>query len=372
VVLVDKNIFPRDKPCGGALSALAVDCLTGMGLDGWAQRYPAWQELRFFGPRGRQVGLDMRGRRRGGYFIPRFELDAALCEAATGAGVRLLQGVPVTGASIEARWVSLQAAGDVPRAKILILAEGAVTALADSLRLTKYGPNYMAVRAIYQYEGPAAAELHFLPGVLPCTAWAYPAGAGRVSVGLAGELRDINAGRLNLEAALADFVERHALGGALAGKEAVVPLAAAPIRSRLGSVRPYGTRVLLAGEAAGVVHPMTLQGIGAAMESGRIVAQHALYALEKGQFGARDLSAYALALQRRFGVEYRAARVLNILLHSERVIERLIGRAQRDPGFASLMASVYVGTQSALGTLTPANLGRYLMWWRQPRRRRRG
>jgi flavin-dependent dehydrogenase len=107
------------------------------------------------------------------------------------------------------------------------------------------------------------------------------------------------------------------------------------------------------------------------MESGRVAAQHGLYALEKGRFSASDLSAYGKALKRAFGVEYRAARFLRELLRSERVLERIVGRAQRDTNFASLIGNLFMRTQSTLGTLTPANLIRYAMWWRTPRRRRR-
>jgi len=126
--------------------------------------------------------------------------------------------------------------------------------------------------------------------------------------------------------------------------------------------------VLVAGEAAGVVHPLTLEGIGASMESGRVAAQHALYALEKGRFTTADLSAYSRALRRVFGVEYRAARFLRELLRSERVLERIAGRAQRDPGFAGLIAGLFTRSQSTLGALTPANLLRYLVWWKGPAR----
>ena len=87
----------------------------------------------------------------------------------------------------------------------------------------------------------------------------------------------------------------------------------------------------------------------------------------KGASSAADLAAYGRALRRRFEIEHRTARTLRAALHSERVLERIVGRAQRDAGFAALLVNLVQGKQSTLGALTPANLLRYLMWWRTPR-----
>lgn len=371
VALIDRHQFPRDRVGGSAISVLAQDCLTGMGLTQWAQGYPASREVSFFGPRGTLARLQLPPDRRHALFIPSAELDGALVRAVVAIGVTMMLGTEVVGVHTGAKAVHVHTTGPKLSAQLLVLAEGSQAAIAASLGLVKRDPDFMAIKAQYLYEAGGAAEFHYLPGVLPCPAWALPAGQGFVSVGVSANAGDVRNGRTDLHSLLARFTANQVYGGMLTASEPVRGPTITPIRSSLSSVVPFSERVLLTGEAAGVVHPLTMESIGAAMESGRIVAQHALYALQKQRLSAADLSAYARALRRRFLVEHRAARLLRALLYSERVLERIVGRAQRDPRFALMAANLFIGTQSSLGALTPANLGRYLTWWREPRRRSR-
>ncbi|MHB0875132.1 MAG: NAD(P)/FAD-dependent oxidoreductase [Anaerolineae bacterium] len=355
---------------GGAVSALAVDCLAGMELLPWLGQYPQCRRVVFGGPRGSLAGHDVPAGSASAYFVPAHDLSAALIGAAQAAGVDVSLGVEVTGLATEAAGVQVQTDRGVTAARLVVLAEGAEGHLASSLNLFARSPDFLAVQAEYAHDNDRVAELHYLPGTLPCLAWAYPGAPATVTVGLSAYSSAVEGGKVLLAQALDAFVSQRACGGLGAAARRTTPNLL-PVRSGLESVVPFAARVLVAGEAAGVVHPLTLEGLGAAMESGRIAAQHGLYALEKGRFAATDLSAYSRALRRRYGVEHRTARTLRAALHSERVLERIIGRAQRDPGFAALMVGLFQGKQSTLGALTPANLIRYLMWWRTPGGRRR-
>jgi flavin-dependent dehydrogenase len=85
-----------------------------------------------------------------------------------------------------------------------------------------------------------------------------------------------------------------------------------PLRTDLRGTRPYGQRVLVAGEAAGLVNPLSGEGIAYALESGEMAATHARRALENGDFSETTLSAYGRALHRRYGADHQAARFLRI------------------------------------------------------------
>jgi menaquinone-9 beta-reductase len=302
--------------------------------------------------------------------VPMGDLSAALLGAARAAGVDVTLGVDVSAIAVEPDRVRLHTDRGVTEARLVVLAEGAEGHLASSLNLFARAPDFVAAQAEYEHDGDAIAELQYLPGTLPCLAWAYPSVPGHVTVGLSAYASAVESGKVWMAQALNEFASQRACGGLGESARLTTPNLVR-VRSGLDSVVPFAARVLLAGEAAGVVHPLTLEGLGAAMESGRIAAQHGLYALEKGRFAASDLAAYGRALRRRFEVEHRTAHSLRAALHSERVLERIIGRAQRDPGFAALMVNLVQGKQSTLGTLTPANLLRYLWWWRTPRGRSR-
>jgi menaquinone-9 beta-reductase len=355
---------------GGAMSALALDCLAGMDLMPWLAQYPLCRRVVFVGPRGSLAAYDVPQGAHSAVFVPASDLSAALLGAAQSAGVAVSLGVDVSALTVERERVLLHTDRGVTAARLAVLAEGAEGHLAASLSLFARPPDFVASEADYEHDGGAVAELQYLPGTLPCLAWAYPSLPGTVTVGLSAYASAVESGKVWMAQTLNEFASQRAYGGLGEGKRLNTPNLVR-VRSGLDSVVPFAARVLVAGEAAGVVHPLTLEGLGAAMESGRIAAQHGLYALEKGRFAASDLAAYGRALRRRFEVEQRTARSLRAALHSERVLERIIGRAQRDPGFAALIVNLVQGKQSTLGALTPANLLRYLWWWRTPRGRRR-
>ncbi|NPV06536.1 MAG: NAD(P)/FAD-dependent oxidoreductase [Anaerolineae bacterium] len=366
VALVDSGELGGERPAGGFCSALAQDCLDGMRLGEWAAGHQRCREMRFVGPRGTVASWQPGS--RASLIIPRAELESVLLRACSSAGVRLYPDTRVRGIEVGSDSVVARSSGpSLPAACLVILAEGSRPDLAASLGLVRRDPDFVSMHTLFEYDSNGVAEIHYLPDLLPSVAWALPAGPGLMDLSVSALSR--GAKGYELLAGLRQLSDRRAFDGALAGRRPLRSPRVRFLRSGLNSVVPYGERVLLAGDAAGVVHPLTLEGIGAAMESGRVAAQHGLYALEKGRFSGADLSAYAKALQRSFGVEYRAARFLRELLRSERVLERILGRAQRDRNFASMIGNLFMRSQSTLGTLTPANLARYLMWWRTPRRR---
>jgi len=371
VALVDAQPNTVDGSGCCAISALARDCLTGMGLAQWVDNHPPTSEVSLWGPRGSRARLRLPAGRRTAVFIPRGELNAKLVATAAEAGVSLQADTLVQGVTSEVDGVRLRAALELPKARLAILAEGAAAPLAASLGMVRRGPDFLSLHAEYAYDAAGATEFHYLPKALACVAWAFSCGSGIANVGVSTSARDVREGKTDPEALLDEFAATRAFGGALSGKRRLSAPVLSSIRCWLESVIPYGERVLLAGAAAGVTHPLTFESLGTALESGRIVAQHALYGLEKRRLSATDLSAYLPALQRRFAMEHRPARVLRAMLYSERVLERIVGRAQRDPGFAFLIANLFLGSQSTLGALTPANLARYLVWWRTPRKRAR-
>ena len=73
-----------------------------------------------------------------------------------------------------------------------------------------------------------------------------------------------------------------------------------PIRTDFQRSTTIGDRMLLVGEAAGLVNPFTGEGIDYALESARIASESLLACFERGSFSRRSLARYDLALRRRF------------------------------------------------------------------------
>ena len=365
VVLLERDTFPRDKPCGDGVSARSLAVLARTGLAGWASRFPTPEILRFTSPDGHV--LDVRPKTGDGYCygrtIPRRLLDARLAQAAVEAGARLVEGTRVRSVvRIDGR-TRVIADGLEVAAQLVILSDGSRAPITRRLGLTSGPAELVAVRQYFVGDvGPEERmEIHFEQPVVPHYTWLFPLGDGRVNVGTATYTRRARRGDINLREALARFVAGHPVAeGRLARAEPVGPVRGHPLRTRLDSTRTHAERVLVAGDAAGLVNPLSGEGIAPAMESGELAAARALVALEAGDFSAQALAPYSQALGARYGADQRAARILRLALNAPRLLNRIFRRLRQDDELALLIGYIIIGHRSPRLALRPTTLLRLL------------
>ena len=259
VLLVDKATFPRDKPCGGGLTLRAVRQLpvdprpvVEHEVDRMAFRL-SWRS--HFERRSKRGPFVLMTQRR--------LLDQYLAEQAVAAGADFRDGVRVT----DVAEGSLQVDGDQVEAGIVIGADGANGTAARSLGLG--GPIAHGVafegNAPFEerYRGLAVIELGTIPGGY---GWVFPKG-DHVNVGVGGW----EAEGPRLRDHLAELCRRHGID--YDGLEGVrghrLPL------RRDGFVVARG-RALLVGDAAGLVDPLTGDGMYEAFVSARLAAEASL------------------------------------------------------------------------------------------------
>jgi geranylgeranyl reductase family protein len=248
-LLIDKACFPRDKPCGGGLTLRAVRELP-VDPAPVVEHEVDRMEFRL----GRRSRFERRGRR--GPFVlmtQRRRLDHYLAQQAAGAGADFRDGVKMPLESIDA--------------EVVVGADGANGTTAKAFGLG--GPIVHGVayegNAPYddRYKGLALIELGSIPGGY---GWIFPKG-NHLNVGVGGwesegpHLRDH----------LAALCRRHAIDvdtlQGLRGHRL-------PLR-RAGFVLARG-RALLVGDAAGLVDPLTGDGLYEAFVSARLAAEAAL------------------------------------------------------------------------------------------------
>ncbi|HVN65655.1 MAG TPA: NAD(P)/FAD-dependent oxidoreductase, partial [Methanomicrobiales archaeon] len=116
--------------------------------------------------------------------------------------------------------------------------------------------------------------------------WVIPSGTGRARVGLCGEG--------DLRQRLADLLRPHE-GGVLDMVSGALPL------GPLG--RTYGSRALVAGDAAGMAKPTSGGGIYTGVRAARHAAAVAAECCRKGSFRDRDLAPYERRWREDFGRE---------------------------------------------------------------------
>jgi geranylgeranyl reductase family protein len=366
VVLLERATFPRDKACGDGMSAHGLAVLKRTGLEEWASRFTAPEVLRLSSPDG-QV-LDVRPKPINGHcygrIIPRRLLDAQLAQAATEAGARLLEGTRVQ--SVEranGHPLRIVAEGVTVEAQIAILADGSNAPVTRQMGLVQEPPELIAIRQYFAGDaGPSKRmEIHFESWISPGYTWVFPVSDGRVNVGTGTFIRRVQQNGVALKDILARFTSDPTVAEKrLAQAEPVGSVQGHPLRTQMKDTRTHAERVLVIGDAAGLVSPLSGEGIAHAMESGEMAAVHTLRALAAGDFSAQALAPYTRALKARYAADQRAARFLQRALHTPRLLNRIFCKLRRDEELAMLIGFIILSHKSPCLALRPATLLRLL------------
>jgi geranylgeranyl reductase family protein len=295
--LIDARRFPRDKVCGDALIPDSQSVLAEVGLLDEVRRVShTCPALRVIAPGGRDVRLAVPF-----LTVRRERFDALLVEYAAAAGATVEVG-KATGPLRDAKGAVIGAAldgGAERRARITVLATGAAAGpLADFGVLTRAWPSAFAMRCYVR--APALPEdalvIDFERGLVPGYGWIFPMGQGEANIGV-GVFVDSARPKKNLRGLYDRFVhECPAARSVLAGATPIGPPTGAQLRCGLEGARSHAAGLLVAGEALGATYSLSGEGIGKAMETGRIAARVAIAALARGRTDAEALGAFDTAL----------------------------------------------------------------------------
>jgi geranylgeranyl reductase family protein len=287
VLLVDRERFPRDKPCGGGLTYRAVRQLpvsVEPVVEDTVRRFQlGFRYGRSFERRTEEPLILMTQRRR---------LDAYLAEQAAAAGADFRDGVRATALEADDQGVTVRFDGSAASAPVAIGADGVNGLTVRTLGLVgrrEHGValegNVSHVHAREDYRGRAVVELGAVPGGY---AWVFPKG-DHVNVGVGGWESEAPRLRAHLERACGEY-------GTPAERLESVRGYRLPMR-RPGD-RARSGRVLLVGDAAGLVDPLSGDGMYEAFVSARLAAECVL----RG-----DLDGYEPALDRELARAFAAS-----------------------------------------------------------------
>lgn len=373
VLLLDRAVFPRDKTCGDGLTPRAIRPLARLGVlaDLQAQGHGEVRGARLVAPNGHV--WDMRfadydlGLPTFGLVIPRHTLDETLLRRAIADGARFRAAAEVTGplrgprAAGRATVVGVVGKrGGEPFqvcARLTVLATGAAIGLLRAFGvLSAMPPGVNAIRGYFAGvpDLEDRFEFYFERDLAPGYAWVFPVGADRANIGL-GVFALGRGGRANnLRARLAEFMQRHPR---LRNATPVGPTRGYPIRIDFPDHPVIGDGFLVVGEAAGLVNPVTGEGIDLALESAEIAAEAIHAALTAGDTTRRGLRPYERVLYGRYAGFFRGVRLLLRLATGPRALNILIRQAAHRPRLARTIAGINLGVASPWLAFMPWT------WW---------
>jgi geranylgeranyl reductase family protein len=262
VLLADRARFPRDKPCGGGLTGRALrhaPCDVTPVVEHTVDRMVLRLAYkRRFARRSSPPLILMTQRRR---------LDAHLAEQAASLGADFRDGARVDDLQLEDERVLATVGGSPVEASFLVGADGANGVVAGAA-----GVGDGIVRGVAlegnapwtdldprPYSGTAWVELGVVPGGY---AWVFPKG-DHGNIGVGGWLSEGPKLRSHLDV----LSRRHGLD-----PERLRDVRGHRLPMRRLGAEPARGRVLLVGDAAGLVDPLSGDGIYEAWVSARLAA----------------------------------------------------------------------------------------------------
>ncbi len=302
--LIDRDVFPHSKPCGGAVSEQALSY-----LDFTLPSQIAEQEC--FGARihYQDRSIKITKQHRIAVLVSRDKFDSFLLEKAIECGAQFFPNERCTALTVHPDVAEVRTDMSVYQARYVIGADGVHSIVAGTVR-PRFTCEDVAIALVGQ-GAPASAhqddkslrghlEMHF--GVAPRGyGWVFPHRRYR-SVGIMGT-------------ASKSFRHQDALAGFSRGL-------GIPLGEVRGHLIPLGGmkrtiqsgRILLIGDAAGFADPFHGEGISYAILSGKLAAQAVSDIIRAGMSEDAALSWYRDQCERRIRKKLRVALVMSKLI----------------------------------------------------------
>jgi len=365
-LLLDKSAFPRDKPCGGGISARVIQRFPY--LEAALAEIPVNRVNKVYLESPAGFAVDYRSDHPLYLMIRRCEFDNLLFSLArmhvefrAPALVRKVAVGPA-GATVTAE---IEGETREHGCKLVLGCDGAnsIVARASELRSgsiqNEYAIDMMEETPYEELNLPDRDRMYVYYRIRSHYGYGYVfPKASHVNLGVGFKL-DYYLSKLRGEhyAHHSSFIEGLASKQLITGRSNRANFRAFPLPISGPLPRTHADRVLVSGDAGGFVNALTAEGIYYAMVSGEHAARTAIAAVKANDFASRTLGRYEQSWKQEIGVELeKSVRFQKLLLSDSNRIDRVIKAASRNPMLADLLA------RYATGSLPHDQFKRALIW----------
>ncbi|MDQ3636950.1 MAG: NAD(P)/FAD-dependent oxidoreductase [Actinomycetota bacterium] len=371
VLLLDRQSFPRDKACGDGLMPHASEELTLMGLGDWLDEpeHGKFSGFSFYTQTAylrQKVPPTLHGPH--GYVIPREETDARLLGRAEEAGADFRSGVRAAKLlrSSAGNVTGVEAVADGEKvlyeAPLVVAADGVGGFAGEGMKARQ---NSVARRQYFRnVSGPNKEDLHiFITKDMnergAGYGWVFYFGDGRANVGAGVSTKTLDRTGRNLKDYFDRFLEEPELTGWLEGAEPEGPAKSWSLKMGMWGAKRHAQGLMTVGDAASMIHPISGEGVGYAIESGRLAAAWAHEAHSRGDYSARVLKGYATQLRQKRAREHLSGYALTNLVPNLQMIEPFFKACEKDPDACRALIEGFTGDTPVYNLLKhPKSLGR--------------
>jgi len=367
IALLEKDVFPREKICGDALSGKvtsilkrmpdrifsdfieSVDKLPAMGIRFYSPDMN-YVDLPYIAPKPEEKGRDASGfpEHAPGYLCRRYDFDDFLIRHCRRySNISIHENTAINNVFIENGTVTAVAANETYTAKMILGADGVHSVVRRSLTGYKENKKHicLGIRAYYENvipgEEPGFAELFFLRELLPCYFWIFAMPGNRFNVGLGMMQSTVTSRKIKLSKVLDDILKNHPLiSPRFKQAKMVSPLGAHSLPMHMQPETLSGDNFLMLGDAASLVDPFLGEGIGNAMASGEVAADIVSSCFGQNRFDAEFLSRYDQRIKNRILTDFGYSDIIRRFARSAPLINFIVKRASRSKSLNNLLQSM--------------------------------
>ena len=336
VLLIDPS-HPREKPCGGGVTGRALG-LVAQSVDLRNLPGVAIRSARFTASSTSAVA-DVPLDQRALFVASRLDFDGLILDAARRAGARLLSARATDVRRVRDGF-EIETSAGLCRAARLVGADGANSLVRRRLA-SQFRRDQLSIATGFFAHGTTSDQIAIeLVASPPGYLWSFPRPT-HLAIGICAQA-DAGSSAHTLRAVVADWIRRTQTTNPAPLEPYSWPIPSLSVAD-FERLQPSGPDWYLVGDAAGLVDPITREGIYFALLSGQWAADALMSA------DANPPRRYTIQVRDEIGLELaRAARLKTVFFrpHSTRL---MIDALQRSAGLTRLMADLVAGRQDYSG-----------------------
>lgn len=377
VLLIEKDVWPRDKICGDAVGGKSLSHVKALGVKEILESTPHFRVtgIKFSSPNGKEVRVALPEedvqKLEAGYSLPREQFDYLLFrntqELVRNAGGHVIQDGEVRQVILkddQAIGVQVRIGGRNGEvisyfSEEIIGAAGYRCPVAKTL-VEKIHDEKMLDRRHYcggyrEYwenvkgcEGNVGdIEIHFVDTVIPGYFWLFPVSQNVTNVGIGMVMSLMDKQGKKLKAMQKDVIENHPIFSPRfkdanfiegSGKGWQLPFGSPRKGADMQPRRMAGNNIRLVGDAASLVDPFSGEGVGNALLSGKLASDHIIE--------QRPYEEYQKEIWEVLGPELTNSLRMQNMSRKKWLINWFVGKASKKPEIQEMMTEMIASKET--------------------------
>ncbi|HAL81279.1 MAG TPA: NAD(P)/FAD-dependent oxidoreductase [Mucilaginibacter sp.] len=379
VILIDYQDFPRDKVCGDFVGPIGIKELNTIGFTSNTEFHKTnvIKEAAVFldgKPLIKKNIPHITDLPDHGRVVPRMLLDNWIVEEAVKAGVRLITPCRLNNFEVFNNGVvsfcKMGGKNISFTTKFLAGADGSSSTTARIVNGSKPDARdiIVAVRAYYENINciSGQAELYFTSKSFPGYYWLFPTGPTSANIGVGMVLDNFPDGEIDLPELLKDLVasdetlKRKIGGGELKGK-----VLAWPLSTYNPDAKIISERVILTGDAAGLINSLNGEGIQYALLSARWASECLVNCFKENDYSLCALKKYEEKIKTEVGYDMSLSNMVIQFIRNRNLnplwlnlLAILTEKASKDEEFATVAGGILAGLVPAKEAVSLSFIGK--------------